>query len=428
MPETLSILAHWWLEGRLLRERDRHRWQARREKALERHLSWVAARSPAHAGRNPSDLGSWPATDKAGMMESFSRLNTRGLDRDLCLETALRAERERDFLPTLDGVTVGLSSGTSGNRGLFLASAAERRLWAGVLLRRMLPDLLAHRHRAALFLRSDSNLYRTVRSPWLEFQHYDLYRPFPELVARLARQNPTFLAAPPSVLDRLAEVAGSGVLRISPRRVVSVAEVLDDDVSRRVETAFGTRVDQIYQCTEGLLATTCGKGTLHLHEEHVWFETEWLDAERTRFQPVVTDFRRRTQPIVRYRLNDILVPGTCDCGSLSRAISRIEGRSDDCIRAVRRDGSVDSLFPDFLRRLVLETLPDQTRWRIEQASLSELRVLTPSPLSAERLAPFQIGLEALCRSRGLSAPTAIGQAWTDPPPGAKLRRVVGLSP
>ena len=37
----------------------------------------------------------------------------------------IKSEENRDFSPTIKGITVGLSSGTSGNRGVFLASEKE---------------------------------------------------------------------------------------------------------------------------------------------------------------------------------------------------------------------------------------------------------------------------------------------------------------
>jgi len=53
---------------------------------------------------------------------------TAGIRLEGAWKLALTAERMRDFSTTLHGLTVGLSSGTSGSRSVFLASAAERRL------------------------------------------------------------------------------------------------------------------------------------------------------------------------------------------------------------------------------------------------------------------------------------------------------------
>ncbi len=45
---------------------------------------------------------------------------------------------------------------------------------------------------------------------------------------------------------------------------------------------------------------------MHLNEPYLLIEREWLDREQTRFTPIVTDLWRRAQPVVRYRLNDVL--------------------------------------------------------------------------------------------------------------------------
>ena len=57
---------------------------------------------------------------------------------DEAMEVAVQSEQSRDFAPTLNGVTVGLSSGTSGNCGLFLASEKERAMWVAAVLQRIL--------------------------------------------------------------------------------------------------------------------------------------------------------------------------------------------------------------------------------------------------------------------------------------------------
>ena len=64
--------------------------------------------------------------DKQSMMANFNEANTFGLDRDTALKIAIAAERDRDFKPTYQGVSVGLSSGTSGHRGLFVISSREQ--------------------------------------------------------------------------------------------------------------------------------------------------------------------------------------------------------------------------------------------------------------------------------------------------------------
>ena len=94
-------------------------------------------------------------------------------------------------------------------------------------------------------------------------------------------------------------------------------------------------------------------GTLHLNEDIVRIEREYLD--RNRFVPIVTDFQRKAQTIIRYRLNDILVEkeSPCGCGSPFLALEKIEGREDDIFVFLDEKGQKKTVFPDFIRRCVL---------------------------------------------------------------------------
>src|SRR5690606_2214673 len=167
-----------------------------------------------------------------------------------------------------------------------------------------------------------------------------LTRPFKEIARDLAAFAPTVLAAPPHVLVATIRCLRELHSPLRAERVISVAEVLDPIDRRAIEEHFGVRVEQIYQATEGFLGATCAHGVLHLNEDYVLFEREWLDAARTRFVPVITDLYRESQPVIRYRLNDVLVPAAapCACGSPLLAIDRIEGREDDVLWLPAADG------------------------------------------------------------------------------------------
>ena len=67
-----------------------------------------------------------PTVDKAVMMANFDEFNTCSVTAQAAMAVATAAERTRDFGPTVAGLTVGLSSGTTGHRGLFLVSPASR--------------------------------------------------------------------------------------------------------------------------------------------------------------------------------------------------------------------------------------------------------------------------------------------------------------
>ena len=162
------------------------------------------------------------------------------------------------------------------------------------------------------------------------------------------------VVAPPSLLLILAKKIEEGELKISPKRVISVAEILEKPDEKYIKKQFKLNIiHQIYQATEGFLACTCEYGHLHLNEDLIKFEKKYIDDKR--FYPIITDFRRTSQPFVNYYLNDILVEATepCECGSVLQRIEKIEGRSDDIFKFINKSGKEVVVFPDFIRRTIL---------------------------------------------------------------------------
>ncbi|MGV3723919.1 MAG: adenylate cyclase, partial [Actinomycetota bacterium] len=208
MGSAVTLLQHYLrarrsfqhLRGDALRE-----YQNRRARAV---IEYARQRSPFYrerfGGLDPSNWREFPTVDKAAMMARFGEFNTERVGREEALAVALRAEMERDFRPTLRGLTVGLSSGTSGHRGLFLAAPWEQAAWAGVVLARLLPPLRLRGYRVAFFLRSNSNLYTRLRNRWIDFRYFDLMLRLPEAVSALNNLQPDLLAGPPSLLGFLA--------------------------------------------------------------------------------------------------------------------------------------------------------------------------------------------------------------------------------
>ncbi|WP_291041886.1 F390 synthetase-related protein [Herbiconiux sp.] len=386
------------------------------------------------------ELSDLPIVDKGVLLEHFDGLNTRGVRLVDALGVALEAERTRDFAPLVAGdLTVGLSSGTSGRRGAFLVSPRERMLWAGTVLARVLDrrsvgQLLrpwAPPVRIAFFLRAGGNLYESVASSRIRFSFHDLTEPFDSHLAALdagaaAGAGPHVLVAPASVLAALADRAREGRLRIRPRLVISVAEVLEPEVAERIRRAWGRAPRQVYQATEGLLALTCEHGSLHLNEESVRVEREWLDAERTRFTPIVTDFDRRTQIIARYRLDDVLrvdpAAPRCPCGRVTTVLAGVDGRADAVLRLPHASGLREvELFPDVVRQAMAVASEAYADWRIRQRGLDlHVSLAEPAPGAEVRVREL---LERLLRSHG-GRVDVVFDAWEPADPTVKARRIV----
>lgn len=89
------------------------------KKQLAAYMDFLKRESPYFKNGVPSDFDHM---DKAFMMSHFNELNTQGVDRDEALALAIESEKTRNFTELKGEIAVGLSSGTSGHRGLFITT------------------------------------------------------------------------------------------------------------------------------------------------------------------------------------------------------------------------------------------------------------------------------------------------------------------
>lgn len=420
------------------------------ERRAQQMIAYVVQHAPFYRehwfGHDLHDWRTLPTVDKQLMMQHFATFNTRGIKRDEAMAIALKAEQSRNFRPELAGVTIGLSSGTSGHRGLFLANSWEQAAWAGTMLAHTLHHLQPRRLRVAFFLRSNSNLYEQVGGTLLQFRYFDLMLPLPQAIAHLNQLQPHIIVGPPSLLHFLAEARQRGDLHVHPERLISVAEVLELQDRSYIEGTFNAPVQQIYQCTEGLLAISCAQGSLHIQEDIVVLQFEPLstklnehskddeldqegEQDRQRVVPIVTDLWRKTQPIIRYRLNDVLQLETkmCPCGSPFRVIHSIEGRCDDVCLFESQTGEVRPFYPDTIRRMILLASPHITDYQATQQQTSQLtiRLNTVPEIAFEHIAEAvrQSVTTTLQQYACQPALLSIEEGIEPPAVGIKLRRV-----
>ena len=331
----------------------RKKLEAYQQKKLKKHLEFVTEKSAFYRKYKGHELKDFPMIDKGIMMENFDTINTVGIKKEEALEFAVNAERTREFGDKLKNITVGLSSGTSHSRGAFLVEKTETEKWAGFVLAKFLPHGILGKYKIAFFMRANSNLYQSVGSKNIRFEFYDIYADMDKNIEKLEKNGADILVAQPSALLMIAAALDEKKIDIHPETVISIAEVLEKEDEERIKKSFGTDViHQVYQCTEGCLATTCKYDTLHLNEDIVFIEKEYID--KNRFIPIITDFERTSQPIIRYRLNDVLVEKKekCRCGSACTALEKIEGREDDVFIFHGEEKEI-KIFPDFIRRCIL---------------------------------------------------------------------------
>jgi putative adenylate-forming enzyme len=374
-----------------------------------------------------------PLIEKNNFMANFDDINTVGITLNTAYQIAAQAEQSRDFSQKEKDITVGLSSGTSGNRGVFLVSAEERYAWVGAVLAKMLPGSIFQKNSIAFFLRANSKLYTSLRSSRIKFNFFDLLDDLDAHIKNLNNLCPTILVAPASMLKILAQKLINGKLNINPVRVISVAEILEPFDKSFIESAFKQKIHQIYQATEGFIAATCKEGVLHLNEDLLYIEKEYIDQKKNKFIPIITDLFRKSQPVIRYRLNDIITLKNepCKCGSVFTAIEQIDGRSDDLLYFREHiSKNLKPFFPDFIRRAIITSSEYIEEYAVEQSSPETLYVMLKLKAEKNDVLPYEINIknkiESLLKNLNFEIPKILFKTYSPPEKGTKLRRIKRL--
>jgi putative adenylate-forming enzyme len=186
-------------------------------------------------------------------------------------------------------------------------------------------------------------------------------------------------------------------LNISPKKIVSVAEVLTKEDKEYLQNVFNCKISEVYQCTEGFLANSCSEGYLHFNEDFLVIEKKYINNEKSKFHPIITDLLRESQPVVRYELNDIITEKkNCKCGSKFLAIEKIEGRSDDIVILLNSKGESVSIFPDIIRRTII---------------LSDSRIIDYAFIQNDNV--FKLYIESSCDESFIKAKNALVKRFSE---------------
>lgn len=369
-----------------------------RQDRLWRQLRTQFAASPALKAFANAPLDDLPIIGTDVFRARFRDYNTAGLSMDEAMAAATQAET--GGVGDLPGaLNAGFSTGTGGGtRGLFVTSPLERTVYSARLAGKLLaPWPLMRLRRIAVCLRAPSRLYN--RSSMRFFALGDTDRD-----NAIARFDPQMLIAPPQVL---LDLAASGHHLPSLRHLYYGAETLNARERAFVTERLGRRPDPIYQATEGFLGAPCAHGTLHLNEDGLIIERE--DIGGGRFRPIVTDLLRHTQLVVRLRLDDVLKPCTCPCGSALLAIEPVEGRIQD----IWRWGS-QTVFPAEVEAAVSQVIPAHHRW-CATGSASGIAYACEhhgdTGMMAKALAPFGQPLTRIPYDRALDFPKRRHVRW-----------------
>ncbi len=334
----------------------------RRELAeLKRHAT---THSPFWRDRLASDPP--PVLDKSTLMAHFD---------DAVSDPRLRLAQLEEHLARLttkDEFFVGdfrvmATSGTTGERGVFVYSRAEWRVKfanaarmnaysgiGGLWPRRRVAAVQATTplHIGGRFsLSADIGVHPLIRC--------DVRDPLDETVAALSAHQPEVVLSYPSALAMLAEERVAGRLRIAPTVLITTSELRTEGMEAAIRAAWPeARLYDVYATTEGgVIAANCERRDgMHLFEDSLIFENvdevgDPVPDGEVGAALLLTDLYARAQPKIRYAVADavVLTSEPCPCGRTTRRVLSVAGRSDDVLQLPGRGGGTVQLHPLTIR-------------------------------------------------------------------------------
>lgn len=282
---------------------------------------------------------------------------------------------------------------------------------------------------------SMQRLRRIVPRLWQpEIRILSVQQPLRAIADDLQAQQPSVLITYPSCAAALAQMQQAGALHLRLQEVWLGGEQLSPGQRRQIETAFACTLRNSYGASECYsIAWECAHGALHVNDD--WVILEAVDAQMRPLPAgalshttLLTNLANRTQPLIRYRLDDRIrvLPAPCRCGNAFTAIE-VQGRSADTLRLRDARRQAVTILP-----LALETAIEEaaqvTQFQVIGRGDGELE-LRFEPGVADARAAFDgchAAIDAFLGEHGV-APTRVRFSRAAPLHGGasgKLRRVI----
>lgn len=387
LAETKRLVAE---GGRLP---DAERWQLQQQR-LRELVAYVREHSPyfaRHYADVPADfrLSDLPPTEKPTLLANYDDWVT---DRRIHLADVLEyvnRDASKDQSRFLGDYTALRTSGSTGNPLPMVRDDYHNKIHGQLIGQRLLEganadamDISKHRRASVIHLSNGASSYGAfLRMKAAHPECADnllgisVLESVDSIVEKLNDFQPETMAGYPSMMVRLAVEQLQGRLHLSLKHLATSAEMLSEENFHLLREAFQCPVANNYCMTEGgEIAMTHNCPHLHINDDWVIVEPidkdgnlitdpdQWSDAI------LVTDLSNFVQPIIRYRVGDVVRvrPSTYDCSPLP--ILQIQGRSFDNYTICGQTFNVVGIFAK------AEVWPDLQRFQFVQTDDSTIQV------------------------------------------------------
>lgn len=378
-------------EGGRLPDAERRQLQQQRLREL---VAYVREHSPyfaRHYADVPADfrLSDLPPTEKPTLLANYDDWVT---DRRIHLADVLEyvnRDASKDQSRFLGDYTALRTSGSTGNPLPMVRDDYHNKIHGQLIGQRLLEganadamDISKHRRASLIHLSNGASSYGAfLRMKAAHPECADnllgvsVLESVDSIVEKLNAFQPETMAGYPSMMVRLAVEQLQGRLHLSLKHLATSAEMLSEENFHLLREAFQCPVANNYCMTEGgEIAMTHNCPHLHINDDWVIVEPidkdgnlitdpdQWSDAI------LVTDLSNFVQPIIRYRVGDVVRvrPSTYDCSPLP--ILQIQGRSFDNYTICGQTFNVVGIFAK------AEVWPDLQRFQFVQTDDSTIQV------------------------------------------------------
>jgi phenylacetate-coenzyme A ligase PaaK-like adenylate-forming protein len=409
--ETLLAVIAKLLELRRYESFTRAEHEAEKLAKFRRLVAHAAARAPYYANivrERGIDVASCAPTDfpvltKSLLMENFDRIVTdRRITKRGVSDFLARSHDPKERF--LGRYRVVHTSGTSGEVGYFLHSprdfvrgllVARRRDQRGFIRWRGRRVRVAYYgatggHYAGVTIAT--SLAQGAMTLLFKVGVFEVNRPLAETIAALNAFQPDVLTGYTNALKLLAERQRAGALHIAPQAINAGGETMTAADAGVLKNAFGVDPTSGYGSSEHLLqglSNPDGTTMTLFDDEHVY---ELADDHC-----LVTNLFNHTEPLIRYRMSDILRPVAHESPGRRGAgrrlvIDRLVGRTELMPSFVGRDGAADFISAHTINEIFV---PGVTRFQLRLTGPSSFRFLAmlDAALDAQARTAAKAGLE-----------------------------------
>lgn len=365
---SLMEMRYWlqdFADRRRVAESSRSELEADHARRFRELVLFAAKHSPyfaeviASRGLDPltCELTDLPELTKATLNQEFDRIVTN---------PDLNRQRIEDFLqnsgdPTElmdDRFYVLRTSGTTGDPTYMAYSTREwirgcshrNRVVPGIQWRQRVAFYgVTHQHLAGVSLALTGR--RGLNKLFFNCRTFDVNRPVSETVAQLNEFQPQVMSGYANLLMILAQEQEQKRLNIRPQFVCSSGEVMSPLVRKSLEKTFQANVVNLYSTCETLFigAASSDEGVM-LFEDDILFEIFHGHV-------LVTNLFNRTIPLIRYRLDDVLVPLVAEKPGPFRWLQQIAGRSTQPFDLTNNAGQLEKVSTFSMMYLPIPPVP-----------------------------------------------------------------------